>query len=110
MAKGAKLASKRVKVRGYESHVLVCSGGSCKKRGAKDVRKTLKDEVKDAGLGRDVRLDSVGCLGLCKHGPNAVVYPEGTWYVGVSERDVPAIVEEHLSCGRPVERLSADFR
>lgn len=114
MSKGMKsssgTASKRVKVRSYESHVLVCSGSECKKRGSKDVRKAIKGEVKEAGLRRDVRLDSVGCLGLCKHGPNAIVYPEGTWYVGLSEGDAPEIIEEHLSGGKPVERLAADFR
>lgn len=104
------MVAKRVKVREYDSHVFVCSGGSCKKRGAKDVRKALKDEVKDAGLRRDVRLDSVGCLGLCKHGPNAIVYPEGTWYTGVRKCDAGEIVEEHLAGGRPVGRLAADFR
>lgn len=99
-----------MKVRGYESHVLMCSGGSCKKRGSKDVRKAVKDEVKDAGLRREVRLDAVECLGLCKHGPNAIVYPEGTWYVGLTEDDVPEIVREHLAEGRPVKKLAADFR
>ncbi len=59
---------------------------------------------------RDVRLDSVDCLGLCKHGPNAVVYPSGTWYLGLEEDDVPEIVEGHLRDGEPVERLAAERR
>ncbi len=59
---------------------------------------------------RDVRLDSVDCLGLCKHGPNAVVYPSGTWYLGLEEDDVPKIVEGHLRDGEPVERLAAERR
>ncbi len=58
----------------------------------------------------DVRIDSVDCLGLCKHGPNAVVYPGGTWYLGLTEGDVPEIVERHLEGGEPVERLAAEFR
>lgn len=103
-------AAKRVKVRGYGSHVFVCSGSDCKKRGSKELKKSIKGEAKERGMRGDVRLDSVGCLGLCKHGPNAVVYPEGTWYVGLTKEDVPEIVEEHLAGGRPVERLSADFR
>jgi (2Fe-2S) ferredoxin len=47
----------------------------------------------------DVRIDSTGCLGLCKHGPNAVVYPGGTWYLGLTERDVPEIAGRHLEGG-----------
>lgn len=99
-----------VKVREHDAHVLVCGGGDCKKRGAKDVRKTLKEELRGRGMVGDVRVDSVGCLGLCKHGPNAVVYPGGTWYLGLTERDVPEIVERHLEGGEPVEHLAAGFR
>jgi (2Fe-2S) ferredoxin len=52
----------------------------------------------------------VDCLGLCKHGPNLVVYPGGTWYLGVTERDVPDLVEQHLKDGKHVEHLAAEFR
>jgi (2Fe-2S) ferredoxin len=90
--------------------VLVCGGGDCKKRGSKDVRKSLKEELRGRGMLRDVRIDSVDCLGLCKHGPNAVVYPDGTWYLGLTERDVPEIVERHLEGGEPVEQRAAEFR
>ena len=99
-----------VKVRDHDAHVLICGGGDCKKRGAKNVRKVLKDELRSEGMIGDVRVDSVGCLGLCRHGPNVVVYPGGTWYLGLVERDVPEIVSRHLKYGEPVEELAAEFR
>jgi (2Fe-2S) ferredoxin len=99
-----------VKVRDHDAHVLVCKGGDCKKRGSKDVQRALKDELRAAGINRDVRMDSVGCLGLCKHGPNAIVYPSGTWYLGLIEADAPEIVESHLKNGEPVEHLAAELR
>ena len=43
--------------------------------------------------------------GPCFEGPTIVVYPEAVWYVGVTAADVPEIVEQHMSGGRPVERL-----
>jgi (2Fe-2S) ferredoxin len=98
------------KVRGYDAHVLVCKGGDCKKRGSKDVRRALKGELRERGMVGDVRIDSVDCLGLCKHGPNVVVYPDGTWYLGLGEEDVPEFVERHLEDGEPVERLAAGLR
>ena len=98
------------KVRDYDAHVLVCNGGDCKKRGSKDVQKALKGELRAGGLNRDVRIDCVDCLGLCKHGPNAIVYPGGTWYLGLIESDAPEIVERHLKNGEPVEHLAAEFR
>ena len=90
--------------------MLVCGGGDCKKRGSKEVRKALKAELRERGMAGDVRIDSTDCLGLCKHGPNAIVYPGGTWYLGLTERDVPEIVERHLEGGEPVEHLAAEFR
>ena len=123
IAKGKKSQGKRngamallergkpaTRVRDYDSHVLVCKGGDCKKRGSKEVRKALKGELRAAGMNGDVRVDSVECLGLCKHGPNAVVYPGGAWYLGLSEEDVPVIVDCHLRDGEPVGRLAAEFR
>jgi (2Fe-2S) ferredoxin len=98
------------KVRDYDAHVLVCGGSDCKKRGSKDIRKALKSELRGRGMVGDVRVDSVDCLGLCKHGPNAVVYPGGVWYLGLREENVPEVVERHLGGGEPVEGLVARFR
>jgi (2Fe-2S) ferredoxin len=106
----ATLAKPAAKVRDYDAHVLVCKGGDCKKRGSKAVRGALKDELRAEGMNRDVRVDSVECLGLCKHGPNLVVYPGGTWYLGVAEQDVPEVVHRHLKDGEPVEHLAAELR
>jgi (2Fe-2S) ferredoxin len=106
----ATLAKPAAKVRDYDAHVLVCQGGDCKKRGSKAVRKSLKDGLRAEGMNRDVRVDSVGCLGLCKHGPNLVVYPGGTWYLGVAEQDVPEVVRRHLKNGELVEHLAAELR
>jgi (2Fe-2S) ferredoxin len=107
----ATLPRKRgAKVRDHDAHVLVCGGGDCKKRGSKDVRRALREELRERSMVGDVRVDSVDCLGFCKHGPNTVVYPGGTWYVGLAERDMPEIVERHLEGGEPVEHLAAEFR
>jgi (2Fe-2S) ferredoxin len=98
------------KVREYEAHVLVCNGGDCKTRGSKDVRAAFKSGLRASGMNGEVRVDCVDCLGLCKHGPNSIVYPSGTWYLGLDESDVPEIVERHLRGGEPVDHLAAEFR
>lgn len=102
---------KKPTVREYSAHVLVCKGGSCKKRGAKDTQKVLKKELRSEGLNRRVRVDVVDCLGYCKHGPNAVVHDAdsigGTWYIGLDKDSVPEVVTEHLRDGVPVRRLAA---
>jgi (2Fe-2S) ferredoxin len=42
-----------------------------------------------------------GCLGPCFDGPNAVIYPDGVWYAGLTEGDAAALVD-HLIDGAPV--------
>ena len=39
------------------------------------------------------------------HGPTVVVYPDAVWYGGVTDADIPEIIESHLVGGVPVERL-----
>lgn len=86
---------KNGKKREYDAHVLVCCGGDCRKRGSKELKKAFKQEFKSQGT-RRIKVNSVDCLGLCKKGPNAILYPEGTWHTGVGKGDVPQIVARHI--------------
>ena len=105
-----RASGRRGSVRDYEAHVLVCKGGDCSKKGGKETKKAIKSELRAEGMSRDVRIDSVDCLGMCKQGPNVIVYPEGAWYLGLKKDEVPEVVEEHLKGGEPVERLAAERR
>jgi (2Fe-2S) ferredoxin len=100
----------------YRHHVFFClnlrEGGRdcCAAHGAERLQAYCKDRVKALGLNGpgQVRVNKAGCLDRCEHGPVAVVYPEGTWYTFVDEKDIDEIVESHLRDGRPVERLVID--
>ena len=92
--------------RPYEKLISVCTnfreeGSCCAKRGSKEIVEALKEYVKKNGLKGRVRVARSGCLGLCELGPNIAVYPDGgitgTWYKGVTQGDVPAIIEKHIS-------------
>lgn len=55
--------------------------------------RALRDEIKARGLKREVRVTSSGCLGLCKEGPHAVLFPRGVLFAGFSEKDVPKLAD-----------------
>ena len=87
------------------AHVLVCAGTGCTSGGSLKVIAKFKDEVKAAGLEKEVAVVETGCQGFCEHGPLVIIYPEGTFYTHVTPEDVPEIVSEHLLKGRIVGRL-----
>ncbi len=92
----------------YRSHVLVCGGTGCTSSGSQQIIDTLKREIKAAGLENEIEVVKTGCFGLCALGPIMIVYPEGTFYSMVQEKDIPEIVSEHLVKGRIVSRLVYD--
>ncbi len=92
----------------YRSHVLVCGGTGCTSSGSLKVIDALKTEIKKNDLDEEVQVVETGCHGLCALGPIMMIYPEGTLYTRVSDKDVPEIVSEHLLKGRPVKRLIYD--
>ena len=89
----------------YRSHVLVCGGTGCTSSGSQQIMETLKEEIKQAGLEKEVSVVQTGCHGLCALGPIMIVYPDASFYSMVKVEDIPEIVQEHLLKGRVVTRL-----
>jgi (2Fe-2S) ferredoxin len=98
-------------------HVFVCTGKSCSKVGAADVKAEFERILESKGIrqgkeskGRnpmgEVVLTECGSVGFCSIGVAVLVYPEGIWYGQVQPEDVPEIIEEHLEKGNVVERLA----
>lgn len=90
----------------YRRHVLLCIGPNCctPEEGLR-AWEALKKEIKDQGL-TDCYRTKVGCLRICAHGPTCLVYPDGTWYHGMTAERIPELVREHLQNGRPLVHLA----
>jgi (2Fe-2S) ferredoxin len=91
----------------YKRHVLLCTGPNCctPEEGLK-AWEALKQQIKEHNLGSGENAcyrTKVGCLRICVHGPTMLVYPEGTWYHGMSADKIPHFVRQHLIEGKPVE-------
>jgi (2Fe-2S) ferredoxin len=90
---------------GAARHVILCTGSSCGGKKGKKAWKALDRAARAlaAAGGPCVLRSETDCLQLCRQGPLAVVYPEGTWYHSVGPRTAERIVLEHGAEGREVE-------
>ena len=100
-------AAAKVGIGGYGRHVFLCTGSSCcTPEVGQAAWEALKNALKEQQLGSGPNAcyrTKVGCLRICQDGPTMVVYPEGTWYQGMSAERIPEFVKRHLKEGQPVE-------
>ena len=92
-------------------HIFLCvGGGKCADVEASERSWAfLKKRLRELGLvdaERGVLRNKVGCLRVCRDGPIAVVYPEGTWYRDCTPENLERIITEHLLGGRVVATLA----
>jgi len=88
---------------------LVCQGPDCNIKGAtalwghlRNVQERLK--LRTAGDGTMTAMST--CLGPCNLAPVLQVFPEGTYYCGVTEAALDTIADQHLLQGRVVEEFA----
>ena len=86
-------------------HLFVCTNTiasgkpACGKRGGTELLAAVQQRLL-ARRAFDVKATACACLGPCFDGPNAVIYPDGVWYGGLTADDAAGLVE-HLISGTP---------
>jgi (2Fe-2S) ferredoxin len=99
-------AAAKLGIGSYRRHVFLCTGPSCcTPEEGQAAWEALKQQIKQHNLGTGDNAcyrTKVGCLRICCHGPTMVVYPEGTWYHGMTAERIPQFVQQHLIDGHPV--------
>jgi len=91
--------------------LFVCINGrsagkpACGPRGGDALVAAVQRELL-ARRATDVLVTPCGCLGPCFDGPNAVVYPDATWYAGLEITDAGALAQHLMDGTRIAARLS----
>lgn len=82
-----------------------CTAAGCHAARALDIKKNLENAVKGAGLQDKIAVQSVGCLGLCGHGPLVQIDPDNTMYSQVKPEEAATIVDALTGGETPVEKF-----
>ena len=92
-----------------DHHIFVCASfrgleakGKCIKKNSMQLIPYIQEELADRGL--NAMVSTTGCLNLCEEGPVMVIYPQGTWYKGVTSEDAVDDILDALEEGKTAEQ------
>ena len=95
-------------IAGATRHIFLCCGADkhkcCSseegKRSWTYLKARLKELKSQKTLSGVVLRTQANCFQVCKDGPIAVIYPEGTWYRNCDESAIDNIIQSHLIDGK----------
>lgn len=84
----------------------VCAGATCISSGSLGVIETLKKELTEKALDKEMEVIPVGCMGACNQGPLLRIDPDETVYQNITAKNCSQIVEKHLLLGTVVSSMT----
>ena len=82
--------------------LYICTGEKCKKRGSKEISKTLRDYAEDHRL-HDIGVIRTHCTDNCKHGPVVCLQPGSDWHFHVDEHKGLSLLKELATADRLIK-------
>ncbi|WP_282942576.1 (2Fe-2S) ferredoxin domain-containing protein [Paenibacillus sp. RC67] len=90
-------------------HVLICNGGSCLRNQGDEVTLAIRAEIALQGAEDYIHTTRTKCNGRCEDACVVIVYPEGTWYKGMTPETAEMLVREHLLHGNPLQEQKSYY-
>jgi (2Fe-2S) ferredoxin len=78
------------------THLFLCNGGSCARKGAEESTRRIREYLADEGLAETVHTTKTYCNGRCHDGPVVIALPEGKWFKNVVPEQAKRFVKEYL--------------
>lgn len=82
---------------GMKSHLFVCNGSSCMRKGAEDITLAIREEIAELGLDEQIHTTRTRCNGRCKDACIVIAYPQGSWYKASSTEIGREIVRDCIT-------------
>ena len=83
--------------------LYICTGEKCKKRGSKEISKTLRNYAKDHRIDDAVGIIRTHCTDNCKHGPVVCLQPTGEWHFHLDEDKAILLLKKFAAEGGMVK-------
>jgi (2Fe-2S) ferredoxin len=65
---------------GMKSHLFICNGSSCMRKGAEEITLAIRDEITQLGMDEQIHTTKTRCNGRCQDACIVIAYPQGNWY------------------------------